>query len=175
MNIHIPAAPAGANCELSPASSFGARKWLATGTSLALLIAVLLPIRENWKATPVDGFPFSYFPMFSLERGETYQVTHLVGFDARDQRTLIHHSFAGTGGFNQVRRQIRKKVQNGKAEGLCRSVARRVAASPEAPIAGVNRIQIVTGEYKINEFFAGNRAPVNETVHANCPVERSNP
>lgn len=151
----------------------GAGKWFAAGLSVVLLVAVLLPIRENLKADPKDNFPLSYFPMFSEVRGETYKVTHLVGLDAESNRHTVRYTFAGTGGLNQVRRQIRKTVREGGAAGLCESVAARLAKSKQKSLASVSRIQVVTGEYRLNEFFAGDRTPVKEVTHATCNVERS--
>ncbi len=151
----------------------GAGKWFAAGLSVALLVAVLLPIRENWKADPKDNFPLSYFPMFSEVRGETYKVAHLVGLDTEANRKLVSYKLAGTGGLNQVRRQIRKTVREGGAATLCQSVAERVAKSKQKSLASLSKIQIITGEYNLNEFFAGNKTPVKEITHATCNVERS--
>jgi hypothetical protein len=151
----------------------GASKWFAVGLSAVMLVAVMLPVRENWQTNPKDDFPLSYFPMFSEARGETYKVTHLVGLDAEANRTMIRHNFAGTGGLNQVRRQIRKTAREGGSAGLCQSVAARVAKSKQSALAAVSQIQVVTGEYRLNEYFAGNRNPVAEVVHATCEVERS--
>jgi hypothetical protein len=52
-------------------------------------------------------------------------------------------------------------------------VAARVAKSKQRALGPVTRIQVVTGDYRTNEFFAGNRTPVREVVHATCNVERS--
>ncbi|MDX2041358.1 MAG: hypothetical protein SF097_08915 [Acidobacteriota bacterium] len=155
------------------AEQAGAGKWFPIGLSLVLLVAVLLPIKENLKANPKDNFPLSHFPMFSEVRGETYKVAHLVGLDAEANRHMVRHTFAGTGGLNQVRRQIRKTVREGGAATLCESVAARVAKSKQKSLAAVSQIQIVTGEYNLNEYFAGNKTPVKETTHATCNVERS--
>jgi len=162
-----------ADSAIVQSTPFGASKWAAAGLSLVMLVVVLLPIRENWKAKPKDDFPLSYFPMFSEVRGETYKVTHIVGLDARANRHLVRHTFAGTGGLNQVRRQIRKTVREGGSANLCQSVAARVAKSKQTALAEVSQIRIVTGEYKLNEFFAGDRKPVREVIHATCGVERS--
>ncbi|MDX2034990.1 MAG: hypothetical protein SF339_30220 [Blastocatellia bacterium] len=150
-----------------------AERGFAIGLSALLLCATLWPLRENWRENPRDSFPLSYFPMFSDKRGETYEVTHLVGVAGNGERRKIRHTYAGTGGFNQVRRQIRKTVRRGRAAELCRSVADRVARVRRGELAEVAEVRVVTGEYGLNSFFAGNQKPVAEEIHAVCNVERN--
>ncbi len=159
----------------TPATMRQPAKWFAAGLSVALLCAVLLPLKENWSAKPQDSFPLSHFPMFTDRRGETYEVTYLVGLDASGNQRKIRHTYAGTGGFNQVRRQIRKTVRKGGAADLCQSVAARVARVKRGELAEVNQVRVVTGEYRLNAFFAGDKTPVAEETHAVCNVERRKP
>ncbi len=148
----------------------------------ALLVgAVLLPVVQNWREQPKDGFPLSYYPMFSLKRSDSTTVRYLVGLDARGGRHLLPHTYAGTGGLNQVRRQINKVVRGGKAETLCRLVAAKVAQADEQRFAGVTTVQVVAGRYRLTDYFAEKRGSVwermdasrtREHVEASCPVER---
>ncbi|HXG83618.1 MAG TPA: hypothetical protein VNI84_06285 [Pyrinomonadaceae bacterium] len=57
--------------------------------SVLLLVLVLSPIVENWRAKPTDGFPLSHFPMFTSKRDKMESVTHLVGLDASGNRYVI--------------------------------------------------------------------------------------
>jgi hypothetical protein len=137
-------------------------RWLAGGFSLGLLGAVLWPIAQNWRPEPHDDFPLSYYPMFSRRRGKRASVTHLIGLDAEGRRILIAYRLIGPGGFNQVRRQLRKVVARGGAAALCQKVAPRArAAHPE-----VVTLRVVTGTYTLDRFFRGDRAPRSEEVHA---------
>ena len=148
----------------------------------ALLIgAVLLPVVQNWREQPKDGFPLSYYPMFSLKRSDSSTVRYLVGIDADGGRHLLPHTYAGTGGLNQVRRQINKVVRGGKADTLCKLVAARVAQGDEERFAGVVTVQVVVGRYRLNDYFADKRGSVwermdasrtKEHVEASCPVAR---
>ena len=148
----------------------------------ALLVgAVLLPVVQNWRERPKDSFPLSYYPMFSLKRSGCTTVRYLVGLDAGGGRHLLPHTYAGTGGLNQVRRQINKVVRGGEAETLCRLVAARVAQEDEDRFAGVTTVQVVFGRYRLTDFFADRRGSVwermdasrtAERVEASCPVER---
>jgi hypothetical protein len=106
--------------------------------------------------------------MFSARRRKRVRVTHLVGFDARGGRHLLPCRHVASGGLNQVRKQIRRSVEAGEAETLCAALAARLArAGTPAPLESV---AIVTGEYRLDAWFAGERAPVSEVVHASAPV-----
>lgn len=137
-------------------------RWLAGSFSLGLLGAVLWPIAQNWRDTPRDDFPLSYYPMFSHRRGKRVKVTHLLGRDAAGRRIPIAYGLVGPGGFNQVRRQLARIVARGGAAALCAAVAPRArAAHPE-----LITLQVVTGTYALDRFFGGDRAPHTEELHA---------
>jgi len=58
-----------------------AERNLAVAVSVALVAAVLGPLRQQGRVRPRDGFPLSYYPMFSARRTGQLAVTHLVGVD----------------------------------------------------------------------------------------------
>jgi hypothetical protein len=147
-------------------------KLVAAGLSLLVVAAVLSPIVENWRENPRDSFPLSYYPMFSLKREETGRVTYLAAFDAHGNRFPIAHQVVGPGGLNQVRRQITKRVDRGEASKLCQSVSSRVGRRQEGRLADVVTIQVVTGMYRLDGYFSGDKSPVAEHVHASCDVKR---
>lgn len=147
-------------------------KGFAGGLSVLTIGAVLWPIVQNWREKPRDGFPLSYYPMFSAKRARTASVTYLVGLDARGGRRLLPYDYAGTGDLNQVRRQINRIVREGRADKLCQIVAGKVALEGEGEFADVVTVQVVTGKYRLADYFAGKRDPVSERVHASWPVER---
>lgn len=155
-----------------PLAGFLDGKRRAGGASLLVLGAVLWPVVQNWREEPKDSFPLSYYPMFTTVRGGRTRVTHLIGLDEDGKRHQLHYKYAGMGGMNQVRRQINRAVREGRADALCRTVAERVAAKNDPDLAGVTTVQIVTGRYLLEDYFAGARRPVKEQVRASCPVER---
>jgi hypothetical protein len=65
-----------------------------------LMGAVLAPIVQNWRASPKDNFPISYYPMFPGKGGDMYVVNYILGVDGQGNRQLIPYQFAGSGGFN---------------------------------------------------------------------------
>lgn len=148
-------------------------KGFAGAVSLFAIGAVLWPVVENWRKEPRDGFPLSYYPMFSEKRRKSANVTYLVGIDAKGRRRLIRYDHAGTGGLNQVRRQINRVVREGKAENLSRLVGTSVVERKEDGYDDLVTIEVVTGKYNLEEYFVSRRkVPTSETVHASLLVER---
>lgn len=141
--------------------------------SAALVLAAASPVVENFRDIPRDGFPLSYYPMFSARRGETYIVQHLFGLDAAGRRSYISFARIGSGGHNQVRRQLQRIVREGRADDLCPRVAERIASRPE--YAHVERLVVVSAHYHIDAWFAGDRNPVHEEIHGRCRVKRAQP
>lgn len=144
-------------------------KLTTLGTGAALLGAVLWPVRQNWRPHEhrTDGFPLSHYPMFTAKRKRTGTVVHLVGLDAEGRSQLLHYAHAGTGGLNQVRRQLNRAVATSQAEQVARAVARSVGRRGPR---GVCEVQVVRGTYRYDEFFAGHVTPVRQTVHATATV-----
>ncbi len=170
---HIDQAGEGDTLATSRVKRFLIGKGLAGLFSIVMICAVVSPVAENWRGKPKDSFPLSYFPMFSRKRSETVRVTYVVGFNARGERHLIPHRFAGTGGFNQVRKQISKVARKGDADKQCEAIAERIALRQSKPFIDLVAVQLVTGEYKLADYFTANKKPLQESVHASCEVERS--
>jgi hypothetical protein len=147
-------------------------KGLAALFSVLMIGATLAPVAENWRAEPRDSFPLSYYPMFSAKRSEKYVVHYLVGRDAEGNRHRIPHKFAGSGGFNQTRRQINKLVREKKAADLCHAVAEKVARADTSPFTEIVTVEVVTGSYRFDDYFAGKKSPLSERVRASCAVQR---
>ena len=135
--------------------------------SAALLAVVLAPVRQNRRPAPRDGFPLSYYPMFTKKRRSRVSVTHLVGRDAEGGRRVLPYRHAGAGGMNQTRKLIRRTVERGDAEALCRRVARRLAA--DGP-GDVRRVEVVTTTHTLRTYFAGRREPRGQVVHGGSDV-----
>ncbi|MGH8903231.1 MAG: hypothetical protein ACRDYA_16570 [Egibacteraceae bacterium] len=144
---------------------------LASVISVGLVAAVLVPVVQNWRSSPRDSFPLSYYPMFTAKRKARMRVTHFVGLDGDGRRVHLPHDVAGSGGLNQLRKQIRRTVERGNAEDLCRAAAERVARRRR--YQGVIAVQVVTGTYRPTTYFAGQREPDKEVVHACAPVPRA--
>jgi hypothetical protein len=140
--------------------------------SLLVVLVVLSPILQNWHPEATDNFPLSYYPMFSYERPDVERLNYLVGLDADGRRFGIPYTQAGSGGMNQVRRQINTRVSRGQSDQLCRSVSQRIAGSRSAYYARIETVQVVAGEYDLDEFFTASRLPRSEQVRASCPVQR---
>ncbi|MDX1982791.1 MAG: hypothetical protein SFV51_21150 [Bryobacteraceae bacterium] len=146
-------------------------RWL----SLLTMLLVVSPVAENWRKRAKDSFPLSYYPMFSERRSPEQKVTYLTGKDKEGRRVRLRYTLAGGGGLNQVRKQIRKFVRDGRAQDLCSLAAANLARRTSAPLRNVTRVQVVTGEYNLNRYFSGDKSPSEEITHAACEVERPIP
>lgn len=153
----------------------GWTKPLAYAAGLGLIVVVGSPIRQNRRPPQrrVDGFPLSYYPMFSEKRSRTGTVNHLIGIDADGAEHVLSHRLAGAGGLNQVRRQITRRVREGRAGQLARTVAHNVARSVDPSAQRIERVRVVTSRHRYDDFFAGDRSPRSRRVHAEAPVPRS--
>ena len=143
---------------------------LATALSAGMIAAVLWPVRQNWRRRPVDGFPLSYYPMFSAKRRATARVIHLVGVQAGGRRVSIPYCCAGEGGLNQVRRQIGRACREGRAAALCALVAEDVCRRPA--LADVVEVELVESTYRLDDYFQRRDAEVRRRVLGAVAVAR---
>ena len=146
---------------------------MAVVISVLASAVVLSPIVQNWREKPRDSFPLSYCPMFSFQQKTEGQVTHLVGYDAKGSRVPIPAYYAGAGGMNEIRKQITKAVRGGHARGICELAARRIVHGNDPRFAQVERVELVTSTYRLNDYFSGkNKQPRAQRVHAWAFVDR---
>ena len=124
--------------------------------SLIVLAIVMSPIMENWAKKPKDSFPLSYYPMFSKKRDTTYGVYHVVGYDSTETRIDIPYRMVGTGGFNQVRRQIKKARKKDRAIPFLEKAAERIKSSDKALYRSLIKLELVKGYYHLENYFLNN-------------------
>lgn len=142
-------------------------KHLAIWGSALLIAVIIAPIKENWKAEPKDSFPFSYYPMFSKKRGETYGMYYLLGVDTLGQRHFLSYKLAGTGGFNQVRRQITKRAKKGEGRELLDRVEQQLKRKKKSFSRALSEIYLVKGVYHLERFLLQEEMlPMEETILA---------
>jgi len=143
---------------------------LAATYSLALLAAVIAPIRQNWRPKPrKDGFPLSYYPMFSAKRPSTAIIYSLIGVAADGARIRLPHHIGGTGGLNQVRRQINRCVAEGRSQQVCEFAARELTRRnrrDNSPYLAIVSVDVVASRFRLDECFSGAGLVGKETVLA---------
>lgn len=150
-------------------------KPLAYAACAATVLVVGSPIRENFKPPEEreDDFPLSYYPMFSQKRGRAASLHHLLGIGADGVEHILPHTLAGSGGLNQVRRQINRYVREERADKLARRVAHNVGRSVNPTYASVEKVQVVTSRHRYDDWFDGNKEPLRRRVRAEAPVRRN--
>jgi hypothetical protein len=143
-----------------------ARRWLALATALAVAVVVCWPVLVH---PDRDGFPLSTYPMFSTRRTTSEPLSTVVGVDAHgDQRWLDPRLLNGTHEVVQAAAVVSDEISAGQAPRLCAEVAARVATRSGS--AELVRLEVVTVRYDAVDWFAGERQPIERTVHAACPV-----
>ncbi len=148
-------------------------KLVALVFSIMMILAVIWPVRQNWQENPKDDFPLSYYPMFSHQRKATHSLPYFVGYDTYGSRYYIPYKYLGTGGFNQVRRQINKHARRGDVEKLTEKVAKRLARCRDAPFDKLVRVEMVRGRFHLDDYFlSDNKLPVRETVYSHQNIKR---
>jgi hypothetical protein len=136
--------------------SAGERTWAGLVTA-GVVGATLWPLTQYRRPEEdrVDGFPLSYYPMFSPRRGQYGRVTYAVGVRADGSRLNLPYSALGPGGVNQVRKQIFRAYRRGRADGHARSLATRIGQNPN--LADVTRVEIVRGDFDFDAYMLDGR------------------
>lgn len=142
--------------------------------AVALLGAVLMPVRQNWRPAEqrVDGFPFSYYPMFTKRRAQYATVVYAVGVLADGSRRRLRHKVLGSGGLNQIRHQLyRVALTEDRADEYVEALVPRLAEKPSC--ADLVRVEIVRGEFDLDECLLAREVQGTETVLASADLVRA--
>lgn len=149
-------------------------KWSAGLFSILLMVVLLLPITENWKEAPKDDFPLSYYPMFSHRRAATHSLNYVIGYDQSMNWHYIPYRYIDSGGFNQVRRQLNKRVREDNYKGVLPKVARRLKRSDQAPYNKIITIELVRGRFRYADYFIKkDKKPLSEKILDTYLIDRS--
>ncbi|WBL18745.1 hypothetical protein [Citricoccus sp. NR2] len=113
-----------------------------------------------------DSFPISTYPMFSADRAGRIVVPHVVGETADGERINLSYRLYGTGGLNQVRKQVARAVRQGHADTVAQNYADALHryGNPEE----ISEVLVVRSRFIFSDYFAGDRRPFAENVHARC-------
>ncbi|GAA1172941.1 hypothetical protein [Pseudonocardia alaniniphila] len=139
--------------------------------SAAVLAAVLSPLLQYRRPIPdrVDGFPLSWYPMFSAKRNRQMSVTYAVGVTVDGGRLSLPSGALGTGGVNQVRRQLyRVAVREARPDAYADDLAARIVSSPDW--GNVIRVEVVRTLFDLDHCLTSRRVDGESTVLASAEV-----
>ncbi len=141
--------------------------------STAMVGALLWPLTQYRRPLKerVDGFPLSWYPMFSARRPRKAGVNFAVGVYPDGTRTYLPCGALGPGGINQVRRQLNRAIREGGVDAHVAGIAARVAMRRD--LRDVERIDIVRGRFDLDRCFLDREVRGKETVLASAPVPRA--
>jgi len=152
----------------------GERRAAVTVTA-ALLACVLWPLRQYRRPRTErrDGFPLSHYPMFSAPRPAKVTVYYLVAETREGDRRYLAHRYIGPGGLNQVRRQVNRRVAEGRATTLARQVAGRVAG--HGGVGMIAQVHVVQGRFHLDRCFGQHQVVGSERILATAEVPAAPP
>jgi hypothetical protein len=139
--------------------------------SVMVLAGLLSPVLQYRRplADRVDGFPLSWYPMFSAKRRRRAWITHAVGVDSAGRRRYLPLGALGAGGLNQVRRQLyRVAVREARPEAYAGALGDRVARSRKW--AHVIRVEVVRTRFDLDNCLISRRVDGESTVLASAAV-----
>jgi hypothetical protein len=148
----------------------GERTWAAV-FSAAVLAAILSPLLQyrRPRLERVDGFPLSWYPMFSAKRNRQMAVTHAVGVTVDGGRLTLPTGALGTGGLNQVRRQMhRVAVREARPDAYVGDLAARVVDSPAC--TDIIRVEVVRTLFDLDDCLTSRLVNGETTVLASAEV-----
>lgn len=137
----------------------------------AVLGAVLWPVRQNRRpaAERVDGFPLSYYPMFSAVRPRHHGVTYVVAVRTDGTRGALPDTALGPGGINQVRRQLfRVAVREGRPQEYIDALADRLVRSRHG--RDVVTVEVVRGRFDLDRCMLERTVKGKEKILASAVV-----
>lgn len=144
---------------------------LATAAFAAVLLA---PLRHytgslkklNRAKLEADSFPISTYPMFSADRGGQIVIPYVLGQTVDGERVNLHYRWFGTGGSNQVRKQVARAVREGRAAEVAQQYADALAARPTKH--QIVEVLVARSRFIFAEYFSGNTTAFAENIHARC-------
>ncbi len=142
--------------------------WPAAIFALLMLGTVLSPALGH---PDDDSFPLSHYPMFSHHRPRDMTIAQALG--VRDDGTtqpLGPMLSAGNREVLQSMMTLEHAIQTGRAPGLCREIAERVAASAEH--AEIVHVRIARSTFDVVTYFEGATEPSARQMFAGCRVAR---
>ncbi|MGH3981879.1 MAG: hypothetical protein ACRDST_04085 [Pseudonocardiaceae bacterium] len=139
--------------------------------SVLVVAAVLSPLLQYRRplAERVDGFPLSWYPMFSAKRRRRCWITYAVGVRQDGERRYLPCGARGPGGINQVRRQLyRVAVRENRPGTYARALAQRVARRPDC--TDLARVEVLRTRFDLDTCLLEHAAQGQHRVLAAAPV-----
>jgi hypothetical protein len=100
--------------------------------------------------------------MFSEPRPSTVSISHVIWTDRSGGRHVVRRHDLGIVEVMQAMMTIRRAIDAGEADALCRSAADRID-QPQA-----QEVLVVTDIFDTVDYFAEHRRPTTTSVHARC-------
>ena len=134
--------------------------------------ALYYPLRQYLRDAEdrVDGFPLSYYPMFSKRRRQMAKVIYAVAVHRDGSQNYLPQEVLGSGGFNQVRHQLNRIVKWEHTEEYATTLAHRLAADPRWN--QFLHVEVVRGRFNLDECLLNRKVQGTTTVLAVADIPK---
>lgn len=131
--------------------------WFRRLVVVCVIAAVALPaVRDR------DSFPLSTYPVYASARGRVATINTAVGYDAAGtMHRLSLSAIADTDDPLIAESAVARAVATGRADELCKEIARRTSSA-------VTQIEVVEERHDIVAWTIGDESLRGRTVHAEC-------
>ena len=133
--------------------------WRGRIAVVVVLAAVIWPVVRGH-----DSFPLSTYPMYAQRRDEIVAIATAVAVEADGRtRRLSLRAIAETDDPLIAESALRRAIDTGTADALCREIAARADADHRA-------VELVEERHDVVARAAGRDSLLARTVHATCAV-----
>lgn len=131
--------------------------------TVAMLAALSLPLFAVG-----DGVPLSSYPMYASPRAEVVEFVVVSGLDQRDEAVALSTVLiADTNDPLVAESYLRREIAGGRADTLCREVARRIELSG---LDEVVRVAVRTEEHSVVDRARGLDSMIASDAVTECAV-----
>jgi hypothetical protein len=143
------------------------QRCIGLAVGLGATAAVLSPLATM----DADSFPISSYPMFARPRGQPTLFAAIARAADGSERRLPP-SAVGSSEVLQTKVLIQRSVEQGPQamQALCRTIAERVAASPEA--RELRSVEIVRRRYDPIAYFVSGPEPLEQERLDSCKLPK---
>jgi hypothetical protein len=129
--------------------------------TVVVLLALVSPaLRDH------DSIPLSTYPMYATARGDVVVLGTAVGVDDQGATTRLSlDTIARSEDPLIAESLVRRAIQSGDTDALCRGIARRVEDE-------ITRVEIVEERHDLEHYAAGDPSLIRRRVHATCEPAR---
>lgn len=147
----------------------------AAVVTLGFTLATLAPMVPDAEGRKSDGFPFSWYPMFSQARPARERVTWVRARLGDGTTRPVSVVYWTRGGLTEGRSQLEAAIRGGPAamDRFCGRLAETLGRRRRGWEARVEGLELLRSTWTLEGYFASDTpTPLDERVLRTCEVRR---